>query len=168
MLLLANVDDVSGELIPHVIDGCMARGACSVHVVHAITKKGRLEYLFFMDVPTESVNPVASYLALELGTLGVRAFEPDHIKFDYRFCRVALRIAGDGAPRAFVRVKQLFDGDGQQISIKAELEDLKAAVSELTPLEPRLSLKELKRLVEQVVHDQTAHVHLSVQAECLA
>lgn len=41
MLLLVNVDDISGEVIPHVIDGLMARGAESVHVVQAITKKGR-------------------------------------------------------------------------------------------------------------------------------
>ena len=167
MLLLANVDDVSGELIPQAIDGCMARGACSVHVVQAITKKGRLEYLFLIDVKPEAVEVVANYLALELGTLGVRVFEPDHIKFAYQFCQVGLRLAGDEEPRAFVRVKQLLDREGQEISIKAELEDLRLALLELTPLEPRLSLRGLKRLVEQVVQDQTDHEVVGVQAAYL-
>jgi len=167
MLLLANVDDVSGELIPHAIEGCMARGACSVHVVQAITKKGRLEYLFLIDIQSEMVDAVASYLALELGTLGVRVFEPKHIKFAYRFCQVGLRTAGDREPRTVVRVKQLLDHDGREISIKAELEDLRSSLSELTPLEPRLSLRGLKRLVEQVAEDRTDHTYLSVQAEYL-
>lgn len=167
MLLLANVDDVSGELIPHAIDGCMARGACSVHAVQAITKKGRMEYLFFIDVEPELVDTVAGYLALELGTLGVRVLEPRHIKFAYRFCRVGLRTPSDEGPRLIVRVKQLLGDDGQEISIKAELEDLRRSLAELTPLEPRLSLRGLKRLVEQVVEDRSDHRFWSVQAEYL-
>ncbi len=167
MLLLANVDDVSGELIPHAIDGLMARGACSVHVVQAITKKGRLEYLFLVDTKQEFVEDMAIYLALELGTLGVRVFDPDHIKFDYRFCRVRLTIRGNEQAQALVHVKQLLDHDGQVISLKAELEDVRAALLVLQPAAPRLSLKGLKRLVEQVAQEQAGSWYESVQAEYL-
>ena len=45
---MVNVDDVSGETVPHVIDGLIARGAKSVHVVPAITKKGRPEFIFLL------------------------------------------------------------------------------------------------------------------------
>ena len=166
MLLLANVDDVSGELIPHAIDGLMAGGACSVHVVQAITKKGRLEYLFFVDTRPELVEETASYLARELGTLGVRVFEPEHLKFDYRFCRVRLTVPGGGA-QAVVRIKQLLDGEGQVLSLKAELEDLRAALQALQPAAPHLALKGLKRLVEQVAQDQEDLRYKSVQAEYL-
>jgi len=41
----------------------MACGANSVHVVQAITKKGRLEYLFFVDANSEDVERLAAYLA---------------------------------------------------------------------------------------------------------
>lgn len=167
MLLLANVDDVSGEVIPHAIDGLMARGACSVHVVQAMTKKGRLEYLFLVDTKEEFVDILASYLALELGTLGVRVFEPNHIKFAYRFCQVRLTVPEDAGVQALVRVKQLLDRDGQVISLKAELEDLRAALLELNQAEPQLSLKGLKRLVEQVVQDRTVTCYQRVQAEYL-
>lgn len=167
MLLLANVDDVSGELIPHAIDGLMARGACSVHVVQAITKKGRLEYIFLVDSKEEFVESLASYLALELGTLGVRVFDPEHIKFAYRFCRVRLTIPGDAKGQALVRIKQLLDSDGQVMSVKVELEDLRAALLVLNQAETRLSLKGLKRLVEQVVQDQTDRRYQSIRAEYL-
>jgi pyridinium-3,5-bisthiocarboxylic acid mononucleotide nickel chelatase len=167
MLLLANVDDVSGELIPHAIDGLMARGACSVHVVQAITKKGRLEYLFLVDTRAELVEDTASYLALELGTLGVRVFDPEHIQFEYRFCRVRLTAEGDDGVQAVVRVKQLLNGEGDVISLKAELEDVRAALLTLQNAAPRLSLKGLKRLVEQVAQDETSARHDRVQAEYL-
>jgi uncharacterized protein (DUF111 family) len=167
MLLLANVDDVSGELIPHAIDGLMARGACSVHVVQAITKKGRLEYLFLVDSREEHLEALASYLALELGTLGVRVFDPNHIKFAYQFCQVRLTTSHDAGVQALVRVKQLLDSDKQVISIKAELEDLRAALLELGQVEPRLSLKGLKRLVEQVVQERADRCYQRVKAEYL-
>jgi len=122
MLLLSNVDDISGELIPHAIDGLMARGASSVHVVQAITKKGRLEFLFFVDAEQEYIESLASYLALELGTLGVRVFDPDHIKFEYRVCRVRLTTPEAEGAQALVRVKQLLGSEGQVLSVKAELD----------------------------------------------
>lgn len=167
MLLLANVDDVSGELIPHAIDGLMARGACSAHVVQAITKKGRIGFLFFVDSPQEYVEDLASYLALELGTIGVRVFEPDHIKFSYRFCRVRLTTSKDAQVQALVRVKQLLDHDGEVISIKAEQDDLRAALSDLGRAESRLSFKGIKRVVEQVVQDKKSSCYQSIQAEYL-
>jgi hypothetical protein len=167
MLLLANVDDVSGELIPHVIDELMARGACSVHVVQAITKKGRMEYLFLVDCMQEHVEPLAGYLALELGTLGVRVFEPDHIKFTYEFCQVRLTLRDDPGVQALVRVKQMADRDGQVISLKTELEDLRAALTRMRKAEPRISLKGLKRLVEQVVQEQADGSYQRIQAEYL-
>lgn len=47
MLLIVNVDSITGEALPYLIDGLMARGASSVHAIPAITKKGRSEYIFF-------------------------------------------------------------------------------------------------------------------------
>ena len=162
MLLLVNIDDISGELIPHAIDNLMALGADSVHVVPAITKKGRMEYLFFIDSPAERVEELADYLACELGTLGVRAFEPHHISFAYRFCQVRLELSG--GIEAQVRVKQLLDGDGQVLSVKAEADDLQAAVETLGPAVAHLSFKALKNLVESVVQTGAPANYKSIRA----
>jgi hypothetical protein len=59
------------------------------------------------------------------------------------------------------------DSDGQVISIKAELEDLRAAVIKLGEVEPRLSFKGLKRLVEQVVQEKADASYQSIQAQYL-
>lgn len=147
MLLLVNIDDISGEVIPYAIDALMARGAASVHVVPAITKKGRMEYLFFIDAPADRVKEMAGYLACELGTLGVRAFEPQHFCFDYRFLQVRLEAAG---VETTVRVKALLDEGAQVLSIKAEADDLQEAMEKLGRDVDHLSFKALKNLVESV------------------
>jgi uncharacterized protein (DUF111 family) len=150
MLLLVNVDDVSGEVIPHLIDGLMARGAESVHVVQAITKKGRLEFLFFVDAPAEQVEALGGFLAGEIGTLGVRVFDPHHIRFEYRVRQVRLTAQTSGDPvQVLVGVKEILGGEGQVVSIKAEYEDLRAAVARLEQVGLKVSFGALKRLVEQ-------------------
>lgn len=167
MLLMANVDDVSGELISHVIDELMARGANSVHVVHAITKKGRPEHLFWVDVNQENVEIVAHTLALELGTLGVRVFDPQHISFAYRFCQVRVRSSDRPGKDALVLVKQMIDQEGQVMSVKAEMDELRAAWRDLAPEGCRFSLKAMRRLVEQVVQDRISRSWNGIEVEYL-
>ena len=151
-LLLVNVDDISGEVIPYVIDGLTARGANSAHVVQAITKKGRIGYLFFVDAAEENVDVLANFLAGELGTLGVRVFDPRHICFEYRIRQVRLTIPTGGEPvRALVRVKEVLGEEERVVSVKAEWEDLQTALVQLEQAGLAVSLTVLKRLVEQAV-----------------
>ena len=151
MLLLVNVDDITGEMIPHIIDGLLSRGAESAHVVQAITKKGRPEFLFFIDAPEEHVEALANFLAREIGTLGIRVFEPHHIRFDYRNKEVQLttRMGEESVLVAPVQVKMVSDGEGQIVSVKAEYENLQAAITQLHRLGIEISFAALKRMVEQ-------------------
>jgi len=168
MLLLVNVDDISGEVIPHVIDGLMARGAESVHVVQAITKKGRLEFLFLVDGPEERCETLGGFLASELGTLGVRVFDPRHIHFEYRIRQVRLTAQAGGVPvETLVRVKEVLGEKGQVLSVKAECEDLRAALAQFERIGAEVSLTALKRLVEQTALGQEDCSLQNIQAEYL-
>lgn len=169
MLLLVNVDDVSGEAIPHVIDGLMARGALSAHVVQAITKKGRLDYLFFVDAPEEQIERLAEFLASELGTLGVRVFDPRHICFQYRVRQVQLTVQAGAKPvQALIRVKEILDQEEKRvISVKAECEDLRSALARLKQAGAEVSFTALKRLVEQTVSGQKDYSLQNIQIEYL-
>jgi uncharacterized protein (DUF111 family) len=150
MLLLVNVDDISGEIIPYLIEGLMERGAGSVHVVQAITKKGRLEFLFFIDTPREAVHCLAEFLAAETGTLGVRAFETNHIRFEYRFRTVRVTFQSAASMmHAVVQVKEVIGEEGEISSRKAEQEDLRRVVAEIRAAGHQISFPALKRLVEQ-------------------
>jgi uncharacterized protein (DUF111 family) len=168
MLLLVNVDDVSGEAIPHVIDGLMTRGAKSAHVVQAITKKGRLDYLFFVDAPEEQVERLAEFLASELGTLGVRVFDPRHICFQYRVRQVQLTAQAGARPvQALIRVKEVLDQEERVISVKAECKDLRSALARLEQAGVKVSFTALKRLVEQTVSGQQDYSLQNIQIEYL-
>jgi uncharacterized protein (DUF111 family) len=156
MLLLVNADDVSGEVVPYVIAGLMERGAKSVHVVPAITKKGRTEYLFLVDTPGAQVETLAGFLATELGVLGVRVFDPQHIRFDYRFCKVHLTTpSGDGTEQTSVGVKQVLDAEGQVIAVKAENDELDNAHACLQGAGATISRAALKRLAELAAQSKT-------------
>jgi len=159
MLMMMNVDDISGEALPHIIEELMNRGACSVHVVQGLTKKGRLEYLFWVDAPEEYVEPLGAYLATETGTLGVRVFDPKHIRFEYRFQRAQIQAGqGDVAVVALIKVKEVLNQDGQVISVKAESDDLRSALADLREGGIEVSFSALKRLVEQNVLDAQQRV----------
>lgn len=164
MLMMMNVDDISGEALPHIIEELMNRGACSVHVVQGITKKGRLEYLFWVDAPGERVELLAAYLATETGTLGVRVFEPKHIRFAYRIQRAQIEAGqGDVAVVAFVKVKEVLDRDGQVISVKAESDDLRSALADLREGGIEVSFSALKRLVEHNALDEQQRAIQGIQ-----
>ena len=169
MLLLVNVDDISGEKIPHLIDELMARGAGSVHVVQALTKKGRLEYLFLVDAPGERIEALGSFLVAETGTIGMRVIETRHIRFDYRIQQVRLTAQTEQGPvQALMRVKEIYNGDGRAVSVKAEYEDLRAVLTKLQQSGAEVSFTALKQLVEQAALGREDRFLQSIRAEYLA
>jgi uncharacterized protein (DUF111 family) len=168
MLLLVNTDDVYCEAIPHIIDGLMTRGAKSVHVVQAITKKGRPEFLFFIDAPAEQVDALAVYLAGEIGTLGVRVLDPRHICFDYRFRPVQLTArAPQGPVTATIRIKEILDEKGKLLSVKAESDDVHEALVHFQQAGLPTSFVALKSLAEQTALKDSCHALQAIEAVCL-
>ena len=168
MLLLVNVDDLSGEAIPHVIEGLMARGAKSAHVVQAITKKGRLEFLFFIDAPQECIETLGGFLASELGTLGIRVFDPHHIRFEYKVQQLRLTAQnGRGPVQTSVRTKKVLDQAGKVISVKAEYEDLRSALAQFHKVGVDVSFTALKGLVEQTALGEEHRTLGNIRAEHL-
>jgi uncharacterized protein (DUF111 family) len=150
MLILVNVDHISGEMIPHIIDGLMARGAESVHAIQSITKKGRMEYIFLVDAREEQVDTLGAFLVAEVGTIGMRVLESRHICFDYRFRQMRLTVETAQGPReAVIRVKEVLDDEGEVVSVKAEYEDLREAVVGFERAGVGISFTAVKRLVEQ-------------------
>lgn len=71
-ILETNLDDISGEVLGHMIDKIIANGAKDVTVAPAITKKGRPTNLVSVICDSSSVNTVLNTLISETGTLGIR------------------------------------------------------------------------------------------------
>ena len=148
MLLMATVDDVPAEVVPYIIERVMDAGADNIHVVSAITKKNRMEYIVYVDVSEEKSGDICTILALEFGTIGVKAFEPRHLMLPYHVESKVIQVSV--AERTFdrtVRVKYI-SKDGQVLSLKAEYEDVKSLAIDLASHGLQVPFSKLKALIE--------------------
>jgi len=71
-ILETNVDDVSGEILGHLIEKIMDKGAKDVSIYPGITKKGRPTNLVCVICDDVKVDPIVDTLVSETGTLGIR------------------------------------------------------------------------------------------------
>jgi hypothetical protein len=71
--LAANVDDVTGEVLAHVIAALLAAGAHDAWATPIVMKKGRPAHTVHALVDPSAVDAVAAVLLAETGSLGVRA-----------------------------------------------------------------------------------------------
>ena len=78
-ILETNIDDVSGEILGHLIDKIMEQGAKDISIYPGITKKGRPTNLISIICNDEKVNGITDILVLETGTLGIRISDSNRI-----------------------------------------------------------------------------------------
>ena len=71
-ILETNIDDVSGEILGHLIEKIMDQGAKDVSIYPGITKKGRPTNLVCVICDDVKVDTIIDTLVLETGTLGIR------------------------------------------------------------------------------------------------
>jgi len=145
VILETDVDDVTGEVLGHVIGRAMDAGALDISVIPSHRKKGRPGYLVRVLVRPGDEAAIARLLVEELGTLGVRVVPVKRFVVPERsFVETRLSIGG----REFaVRVKVSRDSQGRIVAVKPEYSDLERVSREANvPL--RLVAQEVMRRVE--------------------
>ncbi|MEQ9062001.1 MAG: pyridinium-3,5-bisthiocarboxylic acid mononucleotide nickel chelatase [Gammaproteobacteria bacterium] len=147
-LVMAQVDDVPGELLGEFIARAEALGARNVQAVASVTKKGRPGYLLYVDVPAALEHELGLLLAAELGCWGYRVLAAEHRHFDIsrRSVTLALELAGAGF-RFPLRAKTI-GSDGRALRVKAEHDDLAAICAQLREQGHAVPLAVLKAAVE--------------------
>ncbi|GHE96950.1 nickel pincer cofactor biosynthesis protein LarC [Streptomyces fumanus] len=116
--LETNLDDVTGELLGHLVARLLDEGALDAWVVPAVMKKGRPAHVAHVLCRPADTGRLRELLFAETGTLGVR----DRRVHRTALPRTATTVDVGGHP---VRVKRGPHG------AKAEYEDLKAAARAL-------------------------------------
>lgn len=71
-VLEANIDDMSPELFPHIIEGALKEGALDAFSIPVTGKKGRPAQLLTILSPLEKQDALTRFLFHETSTLGVR------------------------------------------------------------------------------------------------
>ena len=71
-ILETNIDDISGEILGHLIEKIMEQGAKDVSIYPGITKKGRPTNLICVICDDTKTDVITDTLISETGTLGIR------------------------------------------------------------------------------------------------
>ena len=146
---MITVDDLPTEGLPYIIERTMERGAKNIHVLNGITKKGRVEYIFLVEVSKKSLEDISAFLALELGTLGMKIFHTDHIKLPFEIISRKVVVETENTQLEIeVQVKYLKNDNDQVISLKAEYEDIKKIALKLESRGISIPLAKLKTVIE--------------------
>lgn len=152
MLLMTNIDNITCDQVPYLIEELMKLGAKNVHVMPALTKKGRNEYIFLIDSEEEALDSLAEFMALETGTLGVRVLKTEHYPFDYEIRKLFISFRDEAEVPLWegdISLK-IVKGKGQKpLSVRVEYEELKELASYLRKAGLKLSLHELREIIEE-------------------
>lgn len=146
---MTTVDDLPAEGLPYVIERTIEKGAKNIHVLNGLTKKGRVEYIFFVDVDEQHMEDIAALLALELGTLGIKTFKTEHIMLPFEINSRKVTVEAKNEQfESEVQVKYLKKDNNHVISLKAEYEDIKKLALILESKGIHISLSKLKTIIE--------------------
>ena len=159
MLILAQVDHLTGEEIGFAIDQIMAWGANNVYVFPGITKKNRTGCVLLIDVNPDEEKEWTLRLANEFSIYGYHRILSSHYCSPCRTqsCTVAIR-KGTACLNTEVRFKMTEDGGGLCRIEHADLVRLREQVHQrldeivsLTKLRMELesqAMSDLKSLIE--------------------
>jgi hypothetical protein len=131
VVLEANVDDVTGEVLAHTVGALMSAGALDAWLVPVVAKKGRPAHVISVLAEPGTVSRLATVLMQETGTLGFR----EHFVSRAALVRQSLEVEVSGER---VRVK------AGPYQLKAEHDDCARAAAHLG-----LPLSEVARQAEQ-------------------
>lgn len=161
-LLMAQVDDVPGELLGEFIQRVEALGARNVQIVASVTKKGRPGHIIYVDVAETLESAVATLLGTELGAWGYRVLAAEHKHFDIERFALALTVTIAQAHFEFDLRAKVISQAGRTLRIKAEHDDLSAICRSLREQGHDLALARLKAAVENELYDETRRTRLTV------
>jgi len=139
-ILETNVDDVSGEVLAHVIEKVMISGAKDISVFPTLTKKGRPSHMISVICSQKDVDKLVDVLISETGTLGVRIRTSERFIVPRKIMPIKVKIQ---TKNFTVRCKTA----GK--SFKIEYEDIKKISQKLD-----LTFKQTEELIKAEVRKQ--------------
>lgn len=90
IVLSTNLDDVTGEVLGHVIERALAAGAADAWITPAVMKKGRPAHVLHVLTPPELADDLQNLVLAETGSLGLRRGEVEKVALPRHFETVRL------------------------------------------------------------------------------
>jgi uncharacterized protein (DUF111 family) len=148
LLILAQVDDATGEVLQDVSERVRAAGARNVQTLASVGKKGRPAHVLLIDVPAQREDDVAALLAAELGVWGYRVLESQHQHFDIGVQSKAVAVSlGGETVETEVGWKRI-ERQGRLLAVKVEHDHLVRLRDLLASRGREVSLRRLRTALE--------------------
>ncbi|GGL21531.1 UPF0272 protein [Sphaerisporangium melleum] len=90
IVLSTNLDDVTGEVLGHVLGRLLAAGAADAWVTPAVMKKGRPAHVLHVLAPAERADALQEVVFAETGSLGLRRGTVEKVALPRHFETVEL------------------------------------------------------------------------------
>jgi len=146
VVLETNIDDVTGEIVGHVMDRLLLEGARDVSIIPIFTKKNRPGQILKVIADKGNVEHLSRLLIEETGSLGVRMYPCERRILSRE--SIPLEIVIDGLKER-VRVKVARDRKGKVVQIKPEYDDLKKIADKTSK-----PLREIRNIIESKARKQ--------------
>lgn len=139
--LETNVDDVTGEVLGHLIEMLMDAGALDVSLIPAIMKKGRSGSVIRAIARNDDIERLSRLIMLETGSLGLRVFPSIH-RYVAEREQIEIAVVINGVSyRSSAKLSRL---GGGILNIKPEYEDCRKIADET-----RMPLRTIIKKVEE-------------------
>jgi uncharacterized protein (TIGR00299 family) protein len=145
VILETNVDDITGEVLAHIIDKIMSNGAKDVSVIPSITKKGRPSHIISVICDPDDINRLSNLLISETGTLGVRIKRTDRLIVPRQIRTLRLQLH----KKEFTVRCKIAKTDSKVVQFKVEYDDIKSVAEKLS-----LTFKQAEELIKVEVRKQ--------------
>jgi pyridinium-3,5-bisthiocarboxylic acid mononucleotide nickel chelatase len=144
--LETNVDDVTGEVLAHLMELLMKTGALDVSVIPIIMKKGRSGNIIRVIVKQDEMSKASRLIMRETGSLGIRVFPNLHRFIAERESKNLEVEIGGSMFNASVKISRL---DGEILAIKPEFDDCQNIAAKIS-----LPLREVMKKVDEAARKE--------------
>ena len=149
ILMMAQVDDATGEILQDVMERLHRAGARNVQLLASLAKKGRPGHVLLIDTPAEREDDVALVLAGELGVWGYRVLESVHRHFEIHRLNKPLVVRAGGDTLTFDLGWKRIEREGRLLAVKVEHDHLASVRDELERRGFQVPLRRLRANLEQ-------------------
>lgn len=113
ILLLVQIDHLSGEVIGSVIDSFYEAGAKNVQVITTITKKNRPGYMIFVDTREQDVEKIEKVIIHDCGSSGWHRIPTSHRYTDVSVISKKIKVLTSTGTYDFTVDGKVIDNDFQ-------------------------------------------------------
>lgn len=159
LLLMAQIDHLSGEVLGNVIDRFYEAGAKNVQVIGTITKKNRPAYMVFIDIPVMNADRAEEILIKECAVSGWHRISTCHRHTEVSVMTKDIRLKTNQGVYNFQIEGKVIGGDWQ--NARPEYENCVELRRLLQEKEQRtVPIRQIQSYVAEVFHEEKEEMEI--------